>query len=393
MDDLGPYGWLPDRHLGAAAALAHADGIIGQIGDLLFVYGTQPDGPLRLQEVPDGQVSRSVVVGIAPVPRKVSLLVADAFVVLRGALEHTLFAEAEFLNGGTLSNTAARNVEMPATKTYEDFTRWADRQRRNGGPKSLRARGVLNRRLEPLQPFNRTIGTDDHPLARLTAYTNHFKHRTPAVTAVRMGAMYRERDRPRSVRGLEPQPEEPIKVGDVIAENPIGQQEVYTLFPTVGVHLPGSDRWPLLMHELDGIADWVRRQALPCLITGATVPGDSLPAHYDISKPHSDERAAVQSGRDESAAELFTRRLKAESVRQDMPGLLCGADRILRGAGPALRAEDVAAWAAQVSDKGILDRWSTFPREGEVGYDVVQRRWDVLCSLRGEAVEYAESRT
>ena len=30
--------WLPDRHLGAVATLAHADELISQVGDLLFAY-------------------------------------------------------------------------------------------------------------------------------------------------------------------------------------------------------------------------------------------------------------------------------------------------------------------------------------------------------------------
>lgn len=253
----------------------------------------------------------------------------------------------------------------------------------------MRVRGELNRRVEALQPLHRTVDPDDHPLARLAAYTNHFKHRNPAVTAVRMGAMYRDRDQPRSMRDLEPRPEVPIRIGDVIAENPIGQQEVYTLFPTVGVNLPGTDRWPVLIGELDGLVDWVRRQAIPRLVTGSPVERNSLPARYDISYPHADERAAILSGRAESAGELAAQRLGAEGIRQDMPALLCGTDRELRGSDADLRAEDVAAWAAQVPDKGILDRWASFPRGDDADPDVILLRWDVLCALRDEAAKFA----
>lgn len=393
MRDHASYDWLPDRHLGVVATLAHADEIIGHIGDLLFVYGTQAGGPLRLKEVVDGRVSRSVVHRIVPVPRKVPLLVADALVTLRGALEHTLFTEAEFHNGGSLSKTAARKVEMPSAKTYEQFAKWTDKQRRDGGPTSLRVRGELNRRVEALQPLHRTLDPDDHPLAHLTSYTNQFKHRTPAVTSLRLAAMYSDRDQPRSIRDVEHRPEVPIRIGDVIAESPIGQQDLFTIFPTIGVNLPGTDRWPVLMRELGGIADWVRRQAIPRLVTGSSAEGDPLPARYDISYPHDDERAAILSGRMESAGELAVQRLQAEGIRQDMPALLCRTDRELHGPDADLRAEEVAEWAAQVPDKGILDRWSTFGRGDDSDPDAILLRWDVLCALRGEVLEFSRRPT
>ena len=47
------YDWFPDRHLGVAATLSHADELIGQMSDLLFSYQTQPDGIVQLCEVPD----------------------------------------------------------------------------------------------------------------------------------------------------------------------------------------------------------------------------------------------------------------------------------------------------------------------------------------------------
>ena len=43
MTDSTPH-WLPERHLGVAATLSHADELIGQVGDLLFAYQTQADG-------------------------------------------------------------------------------------------------------------------------------------------------------------------------------------------------------------------------------------------------------------------------------------------------------------------------------------------------------------
>lgn len=106
------YTWLPERHLGVAATLAHADELIAQVAEILYGYQTQPDGILRLQEEVGVTRSRTVVTGIEPIPRKVPLLVADALVALRNAIEHTLFAEVEFRDG-ELDETAARPPPSP----------------------------------------------------------------------------------------------------------------------------------------------------------------------------------------------------------------------------------------------------------------------------------------
>ncbi|ALL79633.1 hypothetical protein AD006_31085 (plasmid) [Pseudonocardia sp. EC080610-09] len=82
--------WLPERHLGVAAPLSHTDELISQIFDLLFVSQTQVDDVIGLVEVPVGRISRTVVSRVAPIPRKVPLLVADALVALRAVLEHVL---------------------------------------------------------------------------------------------------------------------------------------------------------------------------------------------------------------------------------------------------------------------------------------------------------------
>ena len=245
--------WLPERHLGVAATLSHADELIGQISDLLFVYQTQAGDVIGLAEVPAGKVSRTIVDRVAPIPRKVPLLVADALVALRAALEHVLFAEVEFLDGSPLDEKAAKLVDMPASETHDTFTAWVGKRAKNGPP-SLRAGSELVKRIEGLQPLHRRNAPQLHPLARLVLHTNHSKHRTPAITAVRIAAMYQDDQRPHSVRELPLRPEEPVRVGDVIAETPIGTQVPVTLFPTIGINRPGTDRWPVLMTELDELA-------------------------------------------------------------------------------------------------------------------------------------------
>ena len=114
------HHWLPDHQLGVAATLSHADELIGQVADLLFAYQTQPDGTFELQEQLAFPKTRTVVTRVTPMPRKVPLLVADALVALRTALEHALFAEVEFRDG-SLDEKAARVVEIPASRKAEDL--------------------------------------------------------------------------------------------------------------------------------------------------------------------------------------------------------------------------------------------------------------------------------
>jgi hypothetical protein len=374
------YDWLPQRHLGVAATLSHADELIGQISDLLVVYQTQAEGTFSMREAPAGSVSRTVVDRVAPIPRKVPLLVADALVALRAALEHTLFAEVEFLDGSPLDEKAARLVEMPASDTCEKFENWK-KKRASNGPASLQAGSDLLRRIAGLQPFNRTREPQMHPLARLVLHTNHAKHRTPAVTAVRLAAMYRDDQRPRSVRDLPPQPEQPLRVGDVIAETPIGTRVPVTLFPTVGINRPSTDRWPVLMRELDEIAQWVRLQALPRLVTGAEPPVPALPARYEIGVGHQDERSAIAAGTAFSAAERHAQRVSAASVRIDLVDVLGRVDGSLSEA-------QVEAWLAQLTDEDLLNRFSALEAIHTYDPHATRRRAEVLMRVRDEIVNF-----
>ncbi len=373
------HHWLPDRHLGVAATLSHADELIGQVADLLFDYQTQPGGVVGLMEVPAGPFSRSVVERVAPISRKVPLLVADALVALRAALEHTLFAEVEFLDGSSLDETAARLVDMPASDTYEKFQEWKNKRAKKGPP-SLRVGSELMRRIDGLQPFHRRSDPHMHPLARLVLHTNHAKHRTPALTAVRIAAMYRDDQRPQSIRDLAPRSEEPLRVGDVIAQIPIGTQVPMTLFPTVGINRPGTDRWPVLMQELDEISHWVRTQAVPRLVTGMEPPEPALPTHYEIAVGHENERRAIAAGSTTSAAERHKQRLEAASVRADL------ADMISRMNGSPSVGQ-ITAWLVQLTDEEVLDQVARLKATVH-DPDVMLRNFEVIKGLRDEALEF-----
>ncbi len=375
------HHWLPDRHLGVAATLSHSDELIGQAADLLFDYQTQPSGVIGLAEVPAGQFSRSVVERVAPIPRKVPLLVADALVALQAALEHALFAEVEFLDGSPLDKTAARLVEMPASDTYKKFEEW-QKQRAKKGPPSLRAGSELVRRIDGLQPFHRRKDPHMHPLARLVLHANHAKHRTPAITAVRIAAMYQDDQRPRSIRDLPPRSEEPLRVGDVIAQTPMGVQVPTTLFPTVGINRPGTDRWPVLMQELDEISHWVRTQAVPRLVTGMEPPEPALPTRYEIAIGHENERQAMSAGSTTSAAERHKQRLVAATARADLTDTISQMD-----GSPSAR--QITAWLAQLTDEDVLDRTARLKATHTYDPDLMLRNIEVLKRLREEALEFA----
>lgn len=368
------YSWLPDRHLGVVATLAHADELIGQLAEVLFGYQAQPRGIIELDEVLSGVVSQTVVVGLAPMPRKVPLLVADVLVTLRNAIEHTVFAEVEHLDG-TLTPRAAQRVEMPAAKTYETFQTWIA-GRKKTGPKALLPGSELLRRIEVLQPFQRWKDPENHPLALLAAHTNHSKHRAPSVTAVRLAAMHRD-DRPlRSMRDIERRAEVPLRIGDVIAQTPLGQKIPMTLFPAIGINRPGTDRWPVVIKELDDLATWVRLQAIPQLINGSDRPSPALPARYDIDSGHLDDRRAVTSGTVTTAAQSYGERLQAASLRVDLVETI----GMTANAPGAIQIRD---WLASLSDRELVSRAKQMrlasnrePKVGAINIAVIERMRD-----------------
>ncbi len=351
------------------------DELIGQISDLLFIYQTRPGGIFELDEQLGFPNTRTVVTRIIPMPQKIPLLVADALVALRAALEHALFAEVESRDG-SLDEKTAKLIEVPASRKAEDFLAWAKGRSKNG-PASLQPNSELVKRLEGLQPFNRK-DAEDHPLARLVLHTNHAKHRTPAVTAVRIAAMYQEDQRPRSMRDLPPRPEEPLRVGDVIAETPAGTQVPVAIFPTIGINRPGTDRWPILMTELDEISRWVRTQAVPRLITGAEPPEPGLPTRYEISIGHDDERGAIAAGSSQSAPERHQQRLGAAFVRIDLVDTLDQMD-----GSPG--AERISTWLAHLSDEDVLERMSRLKPTHSYDPAIIRRHFEILEGLRDEA--------
>lgn len=366
-----------------AATLSHADQLIGQISELLYPYQTQEGGIVRLREVQHGSISRTMVDGVAPIPRKLPLLVADVLVTLRAAIEHVIFTEVEFLDG-TLDEKAAKLVEMPAAESWKAFEEWKKKRRKNGPP-SLQTGSDLVRRIAALQPFHRHQNPELHPLARLVAHTNHAKHRTPAVVAISLAGMYEDAKVPQSIDELPHGQSGPLRVGDVLAETPLGTQIPVTMFPVVGINRPGTDDWPVLLKELNEIGTWVREQAVPRLIRGGEPPKPALPARYDISVAHADERRAIGLGTPTTAAAHHALRLSAADGRRELIELVGSIDG---SPGTAV----LNAWVAALSDEDVNDKMQRFAdtaaRRGGNAYHSL----NVLVDLRDEATAFARKR-
>jgi hypothetical protein len=376
------YDWLPDHHLGVAATLAHVDEVIAQAASILHQYQSQPDGVFQLEEVPVATYSETVVTSISPLPRKVPLLVADALVSLRNAIEHTIFGEIEFREG-SLDEEVARLVEMPAALTFDNFQKWIDRRRKNG-PQSLQRGGDLVSRIDGLQPYQRTRDPQDHPMALLALHTNYSKHRAPAITAVRLAAIHREDQSPPSRADVQRLPDVPLRVGDVIARTPRGVHVPVALFPTIGINRPGTERWPVLMTELEELSHWVRTQALPRLITGVKPPAPDLPARYDIAIGHEDERQALCGGSMVSAADRHRDRIGAAFARLDMVETL--AQMV-----SAPSREQIIAWLESLRDRELIDRMQRLQIASSHESSILLSNLAVLESMLEDARRFTDA--
>lgn len=339
--------WLPDRHFDAAATLAHVDEVMSQVSDLLFAYQDPRNEPIGWEEVANDGSSELRVSFVRPIPPKITRLVADVFNGLRGAIEHTLFREVELLEGGSLGDAAALLVEMPAALTPEKLDEWR-KSRQKRGPRTLREGTELHRRIESLQPFQCASDAGSHPLARLAAYSNLAKHRSPNLASLRIGAVLGGREPSPTLNDSPPLEDRPVHPGDVLASAPHGQRVDVDIFPTVGINLPGTAKWPVLVNELEVISEWVRKQAIPVLVTGSPQPNAELPVWFDISRSLSNPKEAIASGTTESAIARGRARLQVSIARMNL------ADLVTMFEGAPGR-DSIAAWLSELSDGQVLE--------------------------------------
>lgn len=332
--------WLPDHQLHVAMTLAHADSCIQRLGDVLHDY-LMP-GPLELVNVPDGHLCHVTVAGISPLPAAVSRLAADAMVNLRAAIEHAVFAEVEMRLGRTLAAEEARRVEMPAAATAADFDGWL-KGRKRPLLSPLAEGSELVERLQALQPYQRR-DADNHPLRVLAEHTNHAKHRTPAVAAVRLGQVNTwplgDPEIVVSASGAT------LEAGTVLATGPRYRQVPLDIWPAVAIQRPHSGEWKVVIPELAYMEEWVRTIAIPLIITGGKQE-PALPPFIDITKGWKTAREAIASGMDEPAAKRSLKRIQAHGARIGLVDTLAqhpeGIERRL-----------IEHWVASLTDEEIL---------------------------------------
>ncbi|MCX4581179.1 hypothetical protein OHB41_50430 [Streptomyces sp. NBC_01571] len=342
------YGWLPDHQLHVVYTLAHVDQLIDHVTRTVHDYSYQD--PLTLAEVVDGDRVHIKVTAIAPIPELMPRLVADALTQLRAALEHTLYAEVEHLLQRRLTDQEARSIEMPACTESARFDTWLAHGRRSRlAP--LAAGAVLAERIRALQPFQRR-DVDDHPLRLLAEHTNLAKHRTPAVAATRLGAVYPDRQHPDLTVALplkrNPQPGHSLRLqpGDILASSPRNTRTELSIVPPVCLQRPHTGVWTIAIKELGYLEDWIRTTAIPILITGSR-QSTPIPPQLDITTGHSDLRRALLSAGAMPAAERGTLSIQATLARRDLPGILSmppvSADR-----------ETIEAWASSLDDATVV---------------------------------------
>ncbi|MFD9480439.1 hypothetical protein [Streptomyces nojiriensis] len=360
MRTLADYGWLPDHQLHVVPTLAHVDQLIADVTRIVHDYTDQ--GPLTLKEVVHGDRAHVELTAIAPIPELMPRLVADALTQLRAALEHTLYAEVEHLLKRPLTDREARTIEMPACTDQAGFGAWLTNGRRRQLP-PLAAGAVLAERIRALQPFQRR-DVDDHPLRLLAEHTNLAKHRTPAVAATRLGAVYPDREHPDLTVALplerNPQPGHglPLQPGDVLASGPRNARIELSIVPPVCLQRPHTGVWNIALKELGYLEDWVRTTAIPILITGSR-QNTPIPPQLDITIGHSDLRRALLSAGTMPAVQRGALSIQATLARCELPEILSM---------PPVSADPktITAWVSSLDDAAVV---TTFSRIALVNSD------------------------
>ncbi|NQX03216.1 hypothetical protein HQQ82_00205 [Rathayibacter sp. VKM Ac-2856] len=344
MSAFPDYTWLPEHHEQVVYTLAHVDSIIEQLATILFDF--QEGGVFDFVNGTRGQYSYAVIAGVHPLPPAVPRLFADGATQLRAAIEHTLFAQVEYELGTTLDEAGldARRIEMPASVQAADFAAWLD----NGARRKIRPLQngqELVSRIRRLQPYWH-VDPLTHPMKLLAEHTNRAKHRAPSTAVTRVGPVHVEGDS-RGVELAPPPPAgTPARVGDVIARSAAGIQVPIAIYPDISVRRPHNGQWRVLIHELNDMFDWVRREALPILITGMSGV-TSLPGTIDISVGHENAQAALQTARSLSSFERGSLRLQARGARENLVDVL---------AAPRSSAsrEIVGRWLAHLTDADVV---------------------------------------
>lgn len=342
--------WLPEHQRHLLYTLAHVDAVIDQLGAVLYDFLAA--GPLDFENrVNDGR-DHVLVKNIAPIPEAVPRLASDALNQMRAAIEHALFAEVGHLTGRKLEPEEAQAVEMPVAKDHKALSEWFKHRRRRALP-VLQASGVLGDRIAALQPYMAT-DAQSHPLKVLAEHTNHSKHRMPAVAAVRLGTIVPDFPVPGLIIVGKYDDESPLSVGDVLASVPTGPPVPMSIWPKIGIRRPHTGSWIVLMHELRQVEEWVRVEAIPRIVLGATDVAPISP-HLDITsgyERYADAHAAAQAT---AAAERHQIRVAAKGVREDLPG-------VFQQKLPDIAGDVVDAFVSSLPDAEVIELINRYKR-------------------------------
>jgi hypothetical protein len=349
------YSWLPDHQLHVASTLGHANDLIARAADVLDGY-LRP-GPLEFTNVIDHSAAHVTVTGIAPLPTAVSRYVADALTQLRAAIEHTLFAEVEHQLGRELDATESRRIEMPVCTTADAYESWlVDRRRTDLAP--LRSGTALTSHIRDLQTYRRSRDVDSHPLRVLAEHTNHAKHRSPAVAATQLGVVIPDWQQS-GLQVYTPAQDRPLQPGDVLASGPLHPQVPLSIWPKVSIQRPHTRTWHVVLNELSTLEEWVRKIAIPHLLTGGH-DVSALPPSLDTTIGYADVRPALLTAGDTSAAEQESRRMQADSVR-------VGLTETLAKHRTAPDTSLVETWVRSLSDDDVLERFDRIAVSARTG--------------------------
>lgn len=355
-----------------AYTLAHVDQLIAQVAELLWGYMDRE--VFTIENVPHPRGVAVTIGSVQPFPEAIARVFADATTQLRAAIEHTIFAEVEHHLGRDLTSQEARSIEMPAFITEELFDGWLAHRTRSQ-ISAFAPDAELVSRIRLLQPFQ-CDEPADHPMRLLAEYTNFAKHRAPAVTTVRVGPVMLDREAP----GLEVVQYDdlvPARPGDILVVGPRRTKVGVSIYPLIASQRPHTETWHVLMRELGDLADWVRKDAIPMLVSGITAVSPLAPG-IDISIGHESLDEALLKARQETAFEFNQTRVLARGLREDFAINLAEASR------GTLSVEAANGWLDGLDDAGVVSRFDQIgsaPNPAET-----LRAWRVLKSLVREAI-------
>jgi hypothetical protein len=345
--------WLPEHQKHLLYTLAHVDSVIEQLGNVL--YGFLEAGPLDFENrVTDGRED-VLIRAISPIPEAVPRLTSDALNQMRSAIEHALFAEVGHLTGRKLEPEESQAIELPVAKDHKALSEWFKHKRRRTLP-VLQSSGVLGGRIAALQPYE-SDDEQSHPLKVLAEHTNHSKHRMPAVAAVRLGTIVPDHPAPGLLITGEYEDDSPLNVGDVLASVPAGVRVPMSIWPKIGVRRPHTGAWMVLMRELRELEAWVRTEAIPLIVVGATNV-DPIPPRLDISQAYAEYAEARAAAQNMPAAERHQLRIMGKGIREDLPSVF--HEKL-----PEIPREVVDAFVVGLSDADAVETINRYFRVRE----------------------------